>query len=99
MTIKPWTFLLASIFLSLDVAAQTPTTPPVCYRRCNDVPLKQPEEMDSNFFASVRKIQEKKKSETDPAKIQELDEAEKEAMDRILGKHRKFCSKLCKYDD
>ncbi|GGC98291.1 hypothetical protein GCM10011396_52310 [Undibacterium terreum] len=55
--------------------------------------------MDSNFFASVRKIQEKKKSETDPAKIQELDEAEKEAMDRILGKHRKFCSKLCKYDD
>lgn len=96
---KSWTLFLTSIFFMLNASAQTPTTPPVCYSRCNAVPIKQPEEMIPSYFASVRKIQEQKKNETDPAKIKELEEAEQEEMDRIMEKRRKFCSKLCKYDD
>ncbi|MES2073201.1 MAG: hypothetical protein V4488_22805 [Pseudomonadota bacterium] len=96
---KNWILFFACISFALGATAQTPTTPPVCYSRCNLVPVTHPDGMDPRFFESVRKIQAKKKEEIDPVKIKELEEAEKDEMERIMEKHRKFCSKLCKYDD
>ncbi|MBC3916741.1 hypothetical protein H8L32_04580 [Undibacterium sp. CY18W] len=91
--------LLAAIGSTLNASAQTATTPKECYRRCTTLPFEDPEATEDSFKEKLMKIQAKKKEETDPVKIKELDEAEKNEIERMKRSLTKICSKICKFED
>lgn len=90
--------LLASIFLTLNATAQSRTTPEVCYKRCTTLAFEEPELADDRFKAKFVKIQAKKKEETDPVKLKELEEAEKNEIERMKESLERSCTKICKYE-
>lgn len=89
---------LVGVFLALNATAQPRTTPEVCYKRCTTLAFEEPELVDDRFNAKLMKIRAKKKEETDPAKIKELEDAEKNEIERLKESLERTCSKTCKYE-
>lgn len=92
-------FLAATIFLALNAGAQTRTTPEVCYKRCTAIRFDDPEAINDRFRAKLVKIQAKKKEETDPEKIKELEEAEKNEIERLKESLERTCDKMCSFKE
>lgn len=93
-TVALWSALLPAIG-----AAQTPTTPAECYRRCTTLAFEDPELLSESYKEKIKKIQARKKQETDPLKIRELEEIEDAEMEKLKRSLAKTCTKICKYEN
>lgn len=90
---------IISCLSNLPALAQTPTTPPVCYRICTTPDFDKSEIFNEEFIAKLRKIQAKKKEETDPGKISELAKEEETELDRLKRSLERTCKKICNYPE
>lgn len=90
---------IIACFSNLQALAQTPTTPPVCYRICTTPDFDDSENFNEEFIAKLRKIQAKKKAETDPGKISELAKEEENELDRLKRSLQRTCKKICNYPE
>lgn len=90
-------FIFAFLLTSNLAFAQTATPPEECHRRCTTLAFEEPEYTNEKFKAKLKAIQEKKKGETDPAKLKELEQIEKDEMDDLKDSLDRTCRKICKY--
>ncbi|WP_228893863.1 hypothetical protein [Pseudoduganella aquatica] len=88
----------AIFFLKLTIVyAQTATPPAECHRRCTTLAFEEPEYTNEKFKAKLKAIQERKKGETNPEKLKELEDIEKSEMDDLKDSLDRMCRKICKY--
>ena len=101
MKIKTWikAATIIACFSNLHALAQTATTPQVCYSRCIKPDFDDSENFNEEFIAKLRKIQAKKKEETDPGKISELAKEEETELDRLKRSLLRSCKKACSYSE
>lgn len=101
MKMKTWikAATIIACFSNLHALAQTPTTPPVCYSRCTTPDFNESENFNAAFIAKLRKVQAKKKAETDPGKISEWAKEEETELERLKTSLEKICKNICNYPE
>jgi hypothetical protein len=87
-------FMLASVFSFSAVAQQMPSTKRECTRRCITGDPANPRKV--KFEEKLRQIREKKKAETDDAKLQELAKEEEQEIENHKDDLEKMCTVICR---
>jgi hypothetical protein len=87
-------FMLASVFSFSAAAQQMPSTKRVCTSRCIAGDPANPRK--AKFEEKLRQIREKKKTETDNAKLQELAKEEEQEIENHKDDLEKMCTAICR---
>ncbi|MBV7537503.1 hypothetical protein KW842_17180 [Duganella sp. sic0402] len=90
-------FALVLLFNSTLTIAQSKFSPQECYSRCTTSAAEEPFSMPEKVTAALKAIQEKKKSESDPAKLKQLEKMEEEELENLKDAMERMCSKICGY--
>jgi hypothetical protein len=94
---KRFVFLLAACLLSSASHAQMPvTTKQECNRRCMTIAKELPQW--AKHQEKLKQIGDKKKAETDPAKLKQLAKEADDEIDRFNDEHEKVCCSICEHN-
>jgi hypothetical protein len=86
------------LFNSTLAIAQSKFSPQECYGRCTTtLASEDPASMPEKVTATLKAIQEKKKSETDPVKLKQLKKMEEDELENLKDATERMCSKICGY--
>jgi hydroxylamine reductase (hybrid-cluster protein) len=88
--------LVASVLSSAASAQKRATTKQECNRRCVTSEDPYPKRIDHE--EKLKKIRDKKKAETDRAKLNQLANDEEAEIDRFKDEHEKVCRFICEHN-
>ena len=89
-------FMLASMFWVSASAQLQPRPRRECTQRCITMDYDNPKK--AVFEEKLKQIREKKKGETDSAKLQELEKAEEQAIENHKDDLEKMCTTICSHN-
>jgi hypothetical protein len=89
-------FILANMLWVSASAQMVPRPRRECTQRCITMDYDNPRK--SKFEEKLKQIREKKKGETDSAKLQELEQAEEQAIEDHKDDLEKMCTTICSHN-